>query len=483
MAGPSSVLSLLQASTVAVTPDSQIGFVSRAETLQFTGSAAEATDVRQYQHLLAVADSQEQRLVRHGALRCRPGYDLSDPWLAVTADADGSHPSKTQESRRLIPGMPCQLVGQEGVIVAYLGPEGDTSGSSSSKRKTTCQVRLPGGDVVVHGRCELLPLPTRSAVQGDWVLIVDLPEDQARLNGMRGICGLGGCTPSGERGFWVMLEASQSNLRPEMLLLASKHLVALAGPSGGATKTPWEARRAVLGGADMEGCLEDEAAAEARREQRLLILCDGKEEDEEDEDDKSMDLSDEDSEADAHSQPIEAGSLVRAQLENGLHFARVESLEEAQGSECTATVKLLEDGTRKTSPCRSDPLSCAISALSVLTADQATLDAVCSVCRQAEPEAELLICEGFCVSCVSTIHTGCLKPPLRKVPQGPWHCFTCTAAQPPKRRAAEAGLEAALPEKRPKAKAVTNDVKAGAKAKPKATFCAKAKGKATARRK
>ena len=68
----------------ALLPHAQAELVAVSETLR-----SDEKENRQYQQVLCVAESQESRLARFGALRKRPGYDVSDPWLVVGADDGG----------------------------------------------------------------------------------------------------------------------------------------------------------------------------------------------------------------------------------------------------------------------------------------------------------------------------------------------------------------------------------------------------------
>jgi len=52
-------------------------------------------------------------------------------------------------------------------------------------------------------------------------------------------------------------------------------------------------------------------------------------------------------------------------------------------------------------------------------------DATCSVCNEEGDPKELIICDG----CNALTHLQCLQPPLKKVPQGAWHCNKCLPKQ------------------------------------------------------
>jgi len=383
-------------------------------------------------------------------LRRCPGYDLSDPWLAAAGDEDG-YPSKPREARKLlVPGLPCHVIGESGRVVAYMGPAGPPGKPGSSP---DCQVRLPGGELATRPRRRLLPLPTREPHQGDWALPVDLSGDLARLNGMRVLCGIGGYTTEKQPGFWVMFQTNAAE-PPEVELIPVNKLVALPGPPPGATRTPWEAKFGALEGPGLDA-LEDEAAADARREQKLLSLCDGHEEDEED-DDKSEDLSG--SEGSSAGAVMEEGSLVQVQMSGTPHLALVEQMpsDEAEDVNVRLLPDAIQEGGQKSFPRAS---------LSVTDQQKAELEAVCLVCGSEHPEEDLLICENFCKNCASTVHAQCLKPP-QKVPAGDWYCSACSK----KRKSTDEPSAAAKLQKTSAAKA-----KAAAKAKQGAV---KAKAKA-----
>merc|ERR1740123_754729 len=177
---------------------------------------------RQYQHLLSVAESQEQRLARFAALRTSPGYDLSDPWLV-----DASDKKAAGAQQQLLAGAPCRLVGS-GEIAAYLGVREDGGG---------CSVRLADGTEVLRARGRILPLPTQPARQGDWAYPVNMQGEQMQYHGRKGLCGLGGMIsgPPRRQGFWVSFEPSVETLPPEIVLIDRDHLVTLPEPGTGAT--------------------------------------------------------------------------------------------------------------------------------------------------------------------------------------------------------------------------------------------------------
>eukprot|EP00931_Biecheleriopsis_adriatica_P048255 TRINITY_DN27889_c2_g1_i1.p1 TRINITY_DN27889_c2_g1~~TRINITY_DN27889_c2_g1_i1.p1 ORF type:complete len:497 (+),score=121.36 TRINITY_DN27889_c2_g1_i1:43-1491(+) len=460
-------------------PPSQGGLVPAADAveLQLESSAAEAADNRKYQNVFSVAEAQEQRLLQYGALRKKPGYDLSDPWLAVTSELDGSRPGKPCEYRKLEAGMPCQLIGTPGSVMAYLGPAEEDEGSGGSKRGPSkkCRVLLPGGGIAVHPRSQLLPLPTCSVTQGSWAMAVGLTGDMARFNGLRGICGICRRRGDGKDAFWVMFDIADaaSEVPPQVELLAQENLVALPVPPVGAALTPWEARLARLAPSERPAAifLEDEAAAEARLDKQLLGLRDGRaEEDEEDEEDEgSVDLTEDEEEGEELT--IEVGSLVRAPMPGGSQLARVEQLDSSGGK---ATVRTLCVGIRGHSASASSSRSYALTDLVAVSEATAELEAVCMHCSKADPEAELMLCEGFGAKCSSSVHIGCLRPPLRAVPKEDWHCEACAPASAKRPRKADCAGEDSAPARPGKAGRT-------AEAKPKAK--AKAQSKASSSRK
>ena len=445
-------LAVVASQPLGLRPAQQLACAPPVETLCLRENAEDdANENWQYQNLLAVASSQIQRLEQHGALRRCPGYDLSDPWLVAGSEADGAKPGKAREFAKLtVPGMPCQLVGDTARIVAYLCPAARGANSKPSPSQL-CEVRLPDGTVSTYPRSRLLPLPTRPASQGDWALAVDMKGILEHLNGFRCVCGIGARTTSNEAGFWVMFEPKEAGARPQLELLARANLVALAGPPPGSCQTPWETRLASIAPQAIarlaQEDLEDEAAAEARRAHRLQALCDAEEEDDED----SMDLQDSDQEDEADEKlEIEPGRLVRLPADAGLGI--VQSIKD-----CVAEVK----------PCQgpdSKVETFAVALLKALSEDQAIQQAVCDHCGVAPPEDQLLICENFAKSCSSTVHLGCLSPPLKKVPEGDWYCSRC---QPPKGPQSGSG-KFSTAEAAPKAKGK-------AKSAPKAKIAAKAK--------
>jgi len=352
---------------------------------------------------LSVAVSQEKRLVEHAALREQPGYDLTDPWLvgngAVTA--------------ALIPGMPCQLVGGGGVIVAFLGHEKNGASQASG---VSCRIRFPDGNVGTRLREHLLPLPTRAARQGDWALPIGLRDDEERFLGRRGHCGLAGVIlgPPRQQGFWMSFEPSDPTFPPEVTLIGAGNLVALPEPPVGAAQTPWEARCSINDSTPSSSlpALIDEAAMEQQVALRYGNVGDGGEDGE---------TSSETSES-GNTEPGEgshtvllAGALVRVASIND-RPGRIELVNEASGE---AVIQLLD------TPGEKGVVYCALSALAQLSSSKLTLDAVCRGCNKAEPEDKLLMCERFSIACLGCWHLGCLKPPLKVVPKGEWFCEQC----------------------------------------------------------
>ncbi|CAK9079193.1 unnamed protein product [Durusdinium trenchii] len=278
-------LSLLTGA-LALRPASQTALAAPPETPP--GGLVENA---QYQQVLAVAASQEQRLCKFGQLRKRPGYDLSDPFVVATSESDWS--DRKPQSRKLefaalsVAGIPCQVVG-EATVVAFLK-------QIKVGKELRCEVRLPNGQVRDYPRSELLPLPTRRPLQGDWALAVGLTGNLAHFNGFRCICGIS-ATLCKEQGFWVMFEPKAELTPPPLELLPLSNLVSLALPPS-ATRTPWEARAVSL---PSVGELVDEAALTAARGiDAPLALEDGED------DDKSEALTEDEEE------PIEEGDLVK----------------------------------------------------------------------------------------------------------------------------------------------------------------------------
>eukprot|EP00928_Gymnodinium_smaydae_P077705 TRINITY_DN6112_c0_g1_i1.p1 TRINITY_DN6112_c0_g1~~TRINITY_DN6112_c0_g1_i1.p1 ORF type:complete len:472 (+),score=133.85 TRINITY_DN6112_c0_g1_i1:78-1493(+) len=425
-------------------------------------------ECRQYQHVLAVATSQEQRLVTHAALRRRPGYDLTDPWL-VSDGAGGS-----SASTKLVPGMPCTLLGS-GEVVAYL----ETVGSASSGQ---CRTRSWRGRESVVPRAKLLPLPTRSPVQGEWAFAVDLPPGEAHLVGRRGLLGLHAPMPGkgGAHGFWVMFEPTEEGLPPLVALIDEKRLVTLPMPLAGAPRTPWESRAARLTAPDGAGvrlrladapadtaplpALEDEGA----QEQRLALRL--QDEDGAASEDGSVDLS----ESEDEEPELAEGSLVRVPGTTAAHreaqrYGRVADIEGGAAGAATGSARLLARATVRLFDGTTESFLAA--ELTLASVADLEVSAVCDHCGHAEPEPELLLCENFAQRCLGAMHISCLDPPLSAVPEGDWYCAQCLMP--------EKGASASKPARG--AGASKAAITAAAKSKPKAGAEAKAKAKAAAK--
>eukprot|EP00929_Paragymnodinium_shiwhaense_P069230 TRINITY_DN34923_c0_g1_i1.p1 TRINITY_DN34923_c0_g1~~TRINITY_DN34923_c0_g1_i1.p1 ORF type:complete len:542 (+),score=135.08 TRINITY_DN34923_c0_g1_i1:96-1628(+) len=485
-----------------------VGGSSSGEDLAIGEDLSASLESRQYQRVLSVAASQERRLVSHRALRKRPGYDLSDPWLVAPAEQDESCEATSSGSKRpraanralavsqLQPGMPCAVAGT-GEIVAYLGAAEETE---------YCKVRLlKTGEVCQRQREQLMAMPTRAAKQGDLAIAVDLAAAQAHLNGRQGLCGLPGVVAndksSGDSGFWVMFQAADALTPPEMVLIAEANLVALPGPPVGAPRTPWESRQVkaladgTAGGAAKMLALPDEAAQESR-----LALRD----DDDDEDDSdwqgSEDLSD-DSEEDADD--LAEGALVRiaaataprssASTASGealpapehLH-GRIEGFVSVSGGRAPPRISVrLLNGSQAGST-----EDFAATQLQVVSEGDLEMAALCTVCGRAEPEDQLLLCDNFCEKCLFSVHIGCLDPPLSKVPKDDWYCSRCRSSASSSSSGGGAGKEnrasaaaKAKAEPAPAARQASNAAKAassGGKAPAKAAAAGKPKAKGKA---
>jgi len=322
--------------------------------------------------------------------------------------------------------------------------------------------------------------------------------DQARFNGRRGLCGLTGVlSGTCERpGLWVMFEPSDPTCPPEIALLSEANLVALPSPPPGAPHTPWEARRTALPPAVSSGpplALTDEAAQEER-----LAIVDGPRGQQPDSasDAGSIDLTgDEDDSSEAGGDDRGDGPLgdfvasvgdlvsVRTLDEVGtrrgnetIRHGRVDGLR-GSGGGATAIVRLLPVG-----PDPGGSADFVMASLEPAEEDQLILGAVCAGCDSAEPEEELLMCEGFGRQCLCCAHIGCLQPALKAVPKGPWMCQHCgglstiVASATPRKRARDSdadvtdgGRAATLPR--------VHETKANAKGKTKAVASAPAKAK------
>jgi len=275
-----------------------------------------------------------------------------------------------------------------------------------------CRVREPSGNIATHARRSLLPMPTRAARQGDWALPVGLSGELSKLNGMRGICGLVGQFPSGDRGIWVSFEPADPTHPPQCTLLAEANLVSLPTPPAGAPRTPWETRALALPSSSSLPALMDESLMESR-----LALFHG--DDDGEDDDASVELSDSSEEEELVLAPGALVSLVTelAKPEATRRYWRVEKLQ-GEGDLAFAVVRLLNGraGTEITHKAKD---------LSLVSEKDLGLASVCQHCNAAEPENELLMCEHFSTSCLGCAHISCLSPPLKKVPKGQWFCQLC----------------------------------------------------------
>lgn len=63
--------------------------------------------------------------------------------------------------------------------------------------------------------------------------------------------------------------------------------------------------------------------------------------------------------------------------------------------------------------------------------------AQCMVCKSAEREEELLLCDAD--PCRNACHLGCCAPPLTSVPDGQWFCSSCAPSEPEAAEAASGG--------------------------------------------
>lgn len=390
-------------SSSALVPAAQAVLTPIAESLNLGRDA----DNRQYQHILNVAASQENRLARHAALRRCPGYNLDDPWLVVGDEDLPVGKKRKGNFPNLVLGVPCMVVGGK-AVVAYLGPD--------SSDQSQCRVRELDGRMATHSRKNLLPMPTRSARQGDWALPVGLTGDQASLNGKRGLCGLVGQfsgPPPIKTGFWISFEPSDPTFPPENVLIAEENLVTLPTPPAGAPQTPWETKAISNSSSSSLLRLVDESIID---NQLAIRHCD----ENENGDDSSAELSD-GSEDDDDALVMALGALVeivgpKSKPRIGQdRYGRVETL---QGE--SVVVRLL-DGRR------GEEVRCKTCDLTLVRERDLGVAATCQHCKTAEPDddANLLMCEHFSTSCLGCAHLACLSPPLKKVPKGPWYCQAC----------------------------------------------------------
>jgi len=399
---------------MALVPQGQLALAQTPEQ-----SIDRERENRQYQHLLSVAESQEQRLARFAALRTSPGYDLSDPWLV-----DASDKKAAGAQQELLLGAPCRLVGS-GEIAAYLGVREDGGG---------CSMRLADGTEALRARGRILPLPTQPARQGDWVYPVNLQGTQVQYHGRKGLCGLGGIIsgPPRRQGFWVSFEPSDETLPPEVVLIDIDHLVTLPLSGTGTTITPWEARCSV-GGRNLPALLDGvPALTDERAKEEQLMLRYGECADDEESVAGSVAISSEgeqgdeakadndDDDNDETNLELSEGCLVRLTLDGRLHHARVE-----RGSSIAticAKVCVLDSANG-----RDAAFEVPWAHLTPVSEDDLVLSAVCRVCGSAEPETSLVLCDNFAKACLFGIHLACCSPPLTAVPEGAWLCQACNS--------------------------------------------------------
>lgn len=324
-------------------------------------------DSQQYRRVLSVVESQSRRLIRHGALRLDPGYDLSDPFI------DDDH------GKLLVPGFPCLLAGTS-EVAAFLGPGVEVPGTYRL-RQLGCQ-----GQVVCWHQNQVLPLPTRAATQGDWVLPVDLPEGRERLYGRRGFCTVG-CRGSDATGFWVSFEPAEEEHPFEAVLLPPGCIVALPALPGGTDLTPWEMKLSRAG----------------RKTEAL---------------------------------PNEAELENRLQLKYSGHFASEIESSDTEGSltctEASDDVASSAQADESSDTCVRSALCSQVEALSE-TQDQeqqCNLEfmqkLLCQVCGHTEPCDELVACEHV-AQCRGAAHAGCLALPSAVNLGSPWRCARCCA--------------------------------------------------------
>ena len=71
---------------------------------------------------------------------------------------------------------------------------------------------------------------------------------------------------------------------------------------------------------------------------------------------------------------------------------------------------------------QTTPVSAVVQQYSTLTQRSCVQnDELCSVCSSKRDSDKLLCCE----LCPRVYHLYCLKPPLKKVPDGDWYCSHC----------------------------------------------------------
>mmetsp|Transcript_55811 Transcript_55811/g.103276 ORF Transcript_55811/g.103276 Transcript_55811/m.103276 type:complete len:464 (-) Transcript_55811:35-1426(-) len=368
---------------------------------------------RQYQSVLAVAHSQEQRLVAHAALRKAPGYDLSDPWL-VASEVDTDKPSKPHMGK-VIPGMPCRVV-RSNEVAAYLEADAQPDG--------TRKVRFASGQVSEVVANRLLELPSRPAQQGEWALPIALPADQVKFLGRRCLCGVA-AMKEGKPAFWVNFAPEDPQDPPQMALISSECLVTVAGPALGAALTPWERRMLP----NHASSLCQDAIVEFKDHGRLPMLVDERANDlrlaefhrqgENEQDDASDDAEiciDSGSSSGEEEPPNELilGGLVKGELHDKTVYGYVEQIDEDD-----VTVKLLE-GTNG-----QDMHEFRREQLAPAWRPELFTQARCYCCGGTEPAQDIILCEYYATVCLGAAHIGCLK--MATVPEGSWMCPGCAA--------------------------------------------------------
>lgn len=210
---------------------------------------------RQYESMVAVAESQAKRLCVQGVVRTdTAGYDMDDDFL----DDDRS-------SIVFQLGAPCLVLGGgSGVSAASAAetPEGEIQDQGRSDAgkvaaylgEDDCEGCARVWPIYGHGsfavdRSRLLPLPTEEARLGDWALAVGVGEQHRYLLGRRGQCAFAvSCSAeaAAAHGFgrrpcgamWVVFEPAQPGGFEDTVLLPAHWLAALP-PMG--PMTPWEA--------------------------------------------------------------------------------------------------------------------------------------------------------------------------------------------------------------------------------------------------
>merc|ERR1712136_372004 len=75
-----------------------------------------------------------------------------------------------------------------------------------------------------------------------------------------------------------------------------------------------------------------------------------------------------------------------------------------------------------------DSVRVSLSALVAVSENSLVLQSVCRKCCVMAPEDQLIMCEAFGKTCLTSMHIGCLEVPLTEVPSGPWFCSRCLPA-------------------------------------------------------